>query len=60
MFQPPQKGVGAGRYVQVFGQACARLAAQGEADSAMGVGQAVGGTGMDREQAGKAFTEDGL
>jgi hypothetical protein len=43
-----------------LGQPRPRLAAEGEADGAVGCGQPGTGAGMDIEQLGKAFAEDGL
>jgi hypothetical protein len=44
----------------VCGEACARLAAEGEADGTVGVGQTVGGAGVGLEQPGEPFAEDAL
>jgi hypothetical protein len=55
-----EQGIGAGRHIQTFGQTATGLAAQGEADDAVGVGQAGGGAGMGLEQLGESLAEDVL
>src|SRR5262245_28748135 len=49
--------IGAGQHIQSLDQAATSLAAQGEADDAVSVGQAGGGASMGLEQLGDALTE---
>src|SRR5262249_51489503 len=60
VLDPPQQCVGAGRHVQVFGQPRAGLAAEGEANGAVGASQPWGSAGGGGEQRGQALAGDGL
>ncbi len=53
-----QQGVGAGGHAQLGGQACAGLAAEGQAEVAVGVLQARGGLGVPGQQTREWLAED--